>query len=64
MIDFRYFVIISLIIIIHHFHKHENDNVSHLSKFIQFKDIDNHETWALFFFGIAIGTYLNNKVIQ
>ena len=61
MIDFRYFIIISLLIVIHHFYKHENDNIPNLSKFIQYKDINNHETWALFSFGIAIGIYINKK---
>ena len=33
MIDFRYFVIISLLIVIHHFYKHGNDNISYYVKF-------------------------------
>lgn len=62
MIDFRIFLIIGLVIIIHHFIKHENDNMPHLSKFIQYNDINNHETWALFSFGIAIGIYINKYI--
>ena len=51
--------IISAIIVLHHFKKHKNDsNLSFLDKFVQLNDIDNHETWALFFLGIGIGMRL------
>ena len=47
---------ISVIIVIHHFIKHQYDmHLSFFDKFIQISDIDNHETWALFFLGISIG---------
>ena len=43
-------------IVLHHYKKHYNDdNLSVIEKFVQFDDINNHETWALFFLGIAIG---------
>lgn len=47
---------ISILIILHHFFKHRNDKHLGLAdKFVQIKDINNHETWALFFLGIGIG---------
>ena len=49
-------LIISIIIIIHHFIKHRYDtHLTFIDKFVQLSDIDNHETWALFFLGISIG---------
>jgi len=52
--------IISFLIIIHHYLKHKNDNeLNNYEKFIQIKDIDNHETWMLFFIGIGIGINLS-----
>jgi hypothetical protein len=49
-------LIISLAIILHHFKKHDkNPEFSLLDKFVQVDDINNHETWALFFLGISIG---------
>jgi hypothetical protein len=49
---------IGMLIIFHHFIKHFNDfHLSFLEKFVQLSDIDNHETWALFFFGVAIGMH-------
>ena len=51
--------IISAIIVLHHFKKHKNDpKLSFLDKCFQKYDIDNHESWALFFFGIGIGMRL------
>jgi len=50
---------IGILIILHHYIKHINYKCfSTLDKFIQISDIDNHETWALFFFGIGIGMRL------
>jgi len=47
---------ITIIIIFHHYFKHKrNKQLSVIDKIIQFKDINNHETWALFFLGIGIG---------
>lgn len=47
---------IAILIILHHYKKHRNDkDKSTFDKFLQIKDIDNHETWALFFIGIGIG---------
>ncbi len=47
---------IGIFIILHHYLKHKNyKTYSFLDKFLQFTDINNHETWALFFFGIGIG---------
>ena len=51
--------ILAICIIIHHYYKHRNDNKRLIEKIIQYNDIDNHETWALFFVGIGIGLYLN-----
>ena len=47
--------IIGILIILHHYLKHINDDTTILNKFIQIDDINNHETWALFAFGIGIG---------
>jgi hypothetical protein len=50
---------IGILIILHHYKKHRKDKgFSILDKFVQIKDINNHETWALFFFGIGIGMKL------
>jgi hypothetical protein len=50
---------IGILIILHHYKKHKKDKgLSTLDKFVQISDIDNHETWALFFFGIGIGMRL------
>ncbi len=50
---------ISVLIILHHYNKHKNDKeLTILNKFIQINDINNHETWALFFLGIGIGLRL------
>ena len=49
-------LMISLLIVLAHYIKHKNDaNLSLLDKFVQIGDINNHETWALFFLGIGIG---------
>lgn len=46
---------IGFFIILHHYIKHKDDtDKSTLDKFIQISDIDNHETWVLFFFGIGM----------
>jgi hypothetical protein len=51
---------IAILIILHHYQKHKKDKgFSTLEKFVQLTDIDNHESWALFFFGIGIGMRLN-----
>lgn len=51
--------LIGIFIILHHYKKHNKDRgFSTLDKLVQIKDIDNHETWALFFFGIGIGMIL------
>ena len=55
-------IIISCAIILHHYKKHYNDtNLTLLEKFIQISDINNHETWALFFLGIGIGMKINRR---
>ena len=52
---------IGILIILHHYKKHKNDkDLSNLDKFVQISDIDNHETWALFCFGIGIGIKLKD----
>lgn len=58
-------IFISCVIVLHHYKKHYNDTkLTLLEKFVQFSDIDNHETWALFFLGIAIGMKINMKLIK
>lgn len=53
------FFFIGFGIIIHHYFKHKNDtDLDLLSKFVQWKDINNHETVALFFLGISVGLYI------
>jgi len=55
------FFIFAVLIIIHHYIKHRDDkDMTLIDKFVQYKDINNHETWALFFIGISIGLYLSN----
>ena len=50
---------ICILIMIHHYKKHMNDKKkSFFNKIFQISDIDNHETWALFFLGIWIGISL------
>ena len=50
---------IGSLIILHHLIKHKNDHeLSIWDNFAQIEDINNHETWALFFFGIGIGMKL------
>ena len=58
-------IIISCVIILHHYKKHYNDpKLTLLEKFVQFSDIDNHETWVLFFFGIAIGMKIDRVILN
>lgn len=53
-------IIIAGFIILHHYIKHYQDkNLNHLQKLIQFDDINNHETWALFILGLGFGMKLN-----
>lgn len=53
------FIFLAFGIIIHHYFKHKNDDgLDILSKFVQWKDINNHETLALFFLGIGVGLYI------
>ena len=50
---------IAIIIILHHYKKHKNDKgMSTWEKFVQINDINNHESWALFFLGIGLGLRL------
>lgn len=52
-------------IVLHHYKKHYYDpKLTPLEKFVQFSDIDNHETWALFFAGIAIGMKINKAILD
>ena len=47
---------IALLIVVHHYISHRNDcNMSFQDKIFQLSDIQNHETWVLFFIGIAVG---------
>ena len=51
---------ISIGIVLHHYQKHYNNSkLSKIQKFVQIDDINNHETWDLFFLGIAIGMKIN-----
>jgi hypothetical protein len=51
--------LIALVIVLHHYKKHKNNKkLEFFDKFVQISDIDNHETWALFFIGIGIGMRL------
>ena len=52
-------LLISGVIILHHYQIHYDDNeLNEFERFVQFDDINNHETWALFFLGISIGMKL------
>ena len=58
-------IFISSGIILHHYKKHYSDTkLTPLEKIVQFNDIDNHETWALFFAGIAIGMKINKAMLD
>ena len=58
-------IIISCGIILHHYKKHYNGSkLTLLEKFVQLSDIDNHETWALFFLGIAIGMKIDRVILN
>ena len=47
---------IALGIALHHYKKHySNPKFTLLEKFVQMNDINNHETWVIFFIGISIG---------
>ena len=53
----KYSKAMSITIIGHNYHKHANNSdLSFLGKIVQYDDINNHETWALFFTGIYLGT--------
>ena len=53
-------LLISICIIIHHYLKHiNNDKLNIVNKFIQIDDVNNHETWFLFFIGIFIGLLIS-----
>lgn len=48
--------VIMFIIILHHFIKHRNDKHLNLfQKVFQIKDINNHESFVLLFFGMGVG---------
>ena len=58
----NYYIVLPLAlsggIIIHHRYAHRNDErLGDFEKWFQFDDLRNHETWALFFFGIGVGAY-------
>lgn len=56
---------IALVIILHHYKKHSsNPNFTLLEKFVQIDDINNHETWALFFIGIAVGMLIMKYLLH
>jgi len=51
---------ISFGIIIHHYLKHiKNDKLNIVSKYFQIDDVNNHESWFLFFIGIFIGLLIS-----
>ena len=46
-------------ILVHHRYKHaEDERLDEFEKWFQFDDVRNHETWALFLFGIGITAYI------
>lgn len=50
VIDSNIPIVIACGIVLHHYKKHYNDpKLTLLEKFVQFSDIDNHESCALFF---------------
>jgi purine-cytosine permease-like protein len=55
--------IVALIIIIHHYFKHRKHANSFIDTIVQYHDINNHETIALFFIGIGVGIYLQSDDI-
>uniref|UniRef100_A0A6C0LLX8 Uncharacterized protein n=1 Tax=viral metagenome TaxID=1070528 RepID=A0A6C0LLX8_9ZZZZ len=58
-------IVIACGIVLHHYKKHYNDpKLTLLEKFVQFSDIDNHESWALFFLGMAIGMKINRVILN
>jgi len=46
---------IPFLIALHHYKKHKNNKkLEFFDKFVQISDIDNHESWALFFIGMRL----------
>lgn len=58
-------IVLAAVIVLHHYKKHYNDTkLTELEKFVQWGDINNHETWALFFLGIGLGMKLNRAITK
>lgn len=55
-------IALCVLIIIHHFYIHYNDDISTIDKFFQISDVNNHETVVIGLIGIAVGFYLKNKI--
>lgn len=51
-------IIISILIIIHHYCIHKNDKKKLIEKIIQIDDINNHETFAFGFLMFGLGILL------
>ena len=52
-----------ILIIFHHYVKHENDaDLTKFQKIFQIKDVSNHEAFVFLFFGIFIGLLLSKKI--
>ena len=57
--------IIALLIIVHHFYIHKDDNhLNDIEKWIQYDDINNHETWWIFFVGIGVGMISGTMMME
>lgn len=54
------FVIIAIVIILHHIFIHSN--LSFPARIFQISDISNHETWAIAFLALAIGCYIGDML--
>ena len=56
-------ILICILLIIHHRIKHRNNKkLNKFQKWFQKEDIDNHETFILFFLGIFIGQKYLKKI--
>lgn len=55
--------VISISILFHHRYIHRNDtDLSHVQKWMQKKDINNHETWQLVFWGVFVGILMSHTI--
>ena len=47
-----------ILMLLHHLYIHRNDNKPFIDKLFQYDDVNNHETFILFLFGVYVGGML------